>query len=126
MSLLKGLKSVCLDQDDEKMYIANSQKIQQMIVQLFMADFYPMIDEKSEELFGKEIFTDEQKQVEKDKQIQRMDKVQSIIKKYSNHEEAQKLRVGYKKNNFLMEKVDIVQNCDDIIISAQDIVLNPF
>jgi hypothetical protein len=59
-----------------------------MIVQLFMADFYPMIDEKSEELFGKEIFTDEQKQVEKDKQIQRMDKVQSIIKKYSNHEEA--------------------------------------
>jgi hypothetical protein len=59
MSLLKGLKSVCLDQDDEKMYIANSQKIQQMIVQLFMADFYPMIDEKSEELFGKEIFTDE-------------------------------------------------------------------
>tara|TARA_B110000285_G_C15089942_1_gene598479 strand:+ start:877 stop:1038 length:162 start_codon:yes stop_codon:yes gene_type:complete len=53
-----------------------------------MADFYPMIDEKSEELFGKEIFTDEQKQVEKDKQIQRMDKVQSIIKKYSNHEEA--------------------------------------
>lgn len=126
MSLLKGLKSVCLDQDDEKMYIANSQKIQQMIVQLFMADFYPMIDEKSEELFGKEIFTDEQKQVEKDKQIQRMDKVQSIIKKYSNHEEAQKLRVGYKKNNFLMEKVDIAQDCDDIIISAQDIVLNPF
>ena len=59
-----------------------------MIVQLFMADFYPMIDEKSEELFGKEIFTDEQKQVEKDKQIQRMDKVHSIIKKYSNHEEA--------------------------------------
>ena len=37
-----------------------------MIVQLFMADFYPMIDEKSEELFGKEIFTDEQKQVEKE------------------------------------------------------------
>lgn len=91
-----------------------------------MADFYPMIDEQSEELFGKEIFTDEQKRIEKDKQLQRMDKVQSIIKKYAKHEEAQKLKGGEKKNNFLMQKVDIDQNHDDIIISAQDIVLNPF
>lgn len=89
------------------MYIANSQKIQSMIVQLFMADFYPMIDEQSEELFTKEIFTEEQKKIEKEKQIQRMEKVQKIVRKYTKYEEAQKLKGIEKKNNFLMEKVDI-------------------
>lgn len=41
MNILKGLKQICLDQNqDEKLYIANSQKVSEMIAQLFMSDFY--------------------------------------------------------------------------------------
>jgi hypothetical protein len=39
--ILKGLKAVCLDNVEEKMYIANSQSIASMIIELFMSDFYP-------------------------------------------------------------------------------------
>lgn len=39
--ILKGLKTVCLDNEDEKMYIANSHSISRMIIELFMSDFYP-------------------------------------------------------------------------------------
>ena len=43
VSLLKALKTICLENGDEKLYIANSDKIQEYIVQLFMTDFYPSI-----------------------------------------------------------------------------------
>jgi len=32
MSILQGLKSVCLEQHDERLYLANSQKVSKMIV----------------------------------------------------------------------------------------------
>ena len=41
--ILKGLKNVCLDSTDEKLYIANSPQVCKMVVQLFMSDFYPSI-----------------------------------------------------------------------------------
>ena len=31
-SILQGLKTVCLDNEDEKLYIANSQSVSMMIV----------------------------------------------------------------------------------------------
>ena len=43
VSLLKALKTVCLENNEEKLYIANSYKITELIVQLFMSDFYPSI-----------------------------------------------------------------------------------
>lgn len=41
--ILKALKTVCLENLKEKLYIANSEKISKMIIQLFMSDFYPSI-----------------------------------------------------------------------------------
>lgn len=42
-SILKSLKAVCLDNEDEKLYIANSDQICKLIVRLFMSDYYPSI-----------------------------------------------------------------------------------
>ena len=43
MSILNGLRMVCLESTEEKLYIANSDEISKMIVQLYMSDFYPGI-----------------------------------------------------------------------------------
>ena len=55
-----------------------------------------------------------------------MNKVQKIVKKYTKFDEAQKLKVGDKKNTFLIDKVENQEDFEDIVLSAQDIVLNPF
>ena len=42
-NILKALKTCVLDNQDEKLYIANSKEITRLIIQLFMSDFYPSI-----------------------------------------------------------------------------------
>lgn len=41
------MKGVCLDNENEKMYIANSESITVMIIELFMSDFYSGIHSDS-------------------------------------------------------------------------------
>lgn len=106
MNILKGLKQVCLDQNqDEKLYIANSQKVSEMIVQLFMAKFYQnsikniQIDLKMPE---------QQIQVNNQKQVEKVGKVNMIIKGYINKEPIED------------------EEFKNVNIAAQDIVLKPF
>jgi len=47
-NILKALKTVCLENVDEKLYIANSQNISKLIIQLYMSDYYPSIKTDNE------------------------------------------------------------------------------
>ena len=62
MSILNGLRMVCLESTEEKLYIANSDEISKMIVQLYMSDFYPGIhcDKKFIKLCNAEFKGDEE------------------------------------------------------------------
>tara|TARA_B110000285_G_C15093592_1_gene600576 strand:+ start:445 stop:687 length:243 start_codon:yes stop_codon:yes gene_type:complete len=75
VSLLKALKAVCLENEQEKLYIANSEKITELIVQLFMSDFYPNIqgDKALQDRCQKQIkISDEKVTSQKEKQFEKM------------------------------------------------------
>lgn len=75
VSLLKALKAVCLENEQEKLYIANSEKITELIVQLFMSDFYPNIqgDKLLQDRCQKQIkISDEKVTSQKEKQFEKM------------------------------------------------------
>ena len=40
---MSGLRSICLNDDEERLYIANSQRVTEMVVEFQMSEFYPAI-----------------------------------------------------------------------------------
>ena len=45
---MSGLRSICLNDDEERLYIANSKRITDAIVEFQMSDFYPSIFQDEE------------------------------------------------------------------------------
>ena len=137
--ILKGLKTVCLDNEEEKMYIANSQSISRMIVELFMSDFYPGLhsDQRLMQNFYQHMKMDEEeKRMNKEKQYVRMVAVQKIIRAYKKHDEAVRIRKEQNLNNEQsqdgLEELDETDAAVDSILkrktvlNAADIIINPF
>lgn len=84
--ILKALKTVCLENLKEKLYIANSEKISKMIIQLFMSDFYPSIhqDTTLENLYMSALkISEEKERTLKEKQFEKMIEIQKTVRKYS-------------------------------------------
>jgi len=109
-SILKALKTVCLENQEEKLYIANSHSISKHIIQLFMSDFYPSIHSDTDlqhKYYHSLKLTDEKKLVLKERQFERMIGINRLIK-------------SYKKQQPRPEDMD------DLNMTAQDIILNPF
>lgn len=40
---MSGLRSICLNDADERLYIANSKRVAEMVIDFQMSDFYPTI-----------------------------------------------------------------------------------
>ena len=40
---MSGLRSICLNDADERLYIANSKRVAELVVGFQMGDFYPSI-----------------------------------------------------------------------------------
>ena len=90
--ILKGLKGVCLDNENEKMYIANSESITVMIIELFMSDFYSGIHSDSglmHQHYNMMKMDEDEKRIYKEKQFGKMVTIEKVIKKYKKHDEAQ-------------------------------------
>ena len=85
--MLNALKTVCLENNEEKLYIANSQQISKLILQLFMSDFYPIVHTDRDlqaKYFDTLKLPEEKKTQERIAQFDHVIEVQKIIKKYKN------------------------------------------
>lgn len=74
------------------MYIANSQSITVMIIELFMSDFYSGIHSDSRlmhQYYNMMKMDEDEKRVYKEKQFGKMVTIEKVIKKYKKHDEVQ-------------------------------------
>lgn len=121
-SILQSLKNVCLENEDEKLYIANSQTITKLIIKSFMSDHYPSIKSDKnliDQFYNTIKMSENKKQVKNTKQYERSVKVHQIIKKYISSDPRNRKQGSDKLNQHIEE-------LSQLRLKAKDIVLNPF